>query len=78
MEKPKFCVDCRWCLQRDSEHGTSYGCCHPVSIKSKGVPEFDMVTGRQEIDIFERVRMCDTMRNWDMCGPEAKLWEAKP
>lgn len=77
MEKSKFCVDCRWCVSRVFEHGTGYACTHKVSLEDKGaISVVDFVTGR-EIDIFDRVRMCGTMREFNMCGPDAKLWEGK-
>ena len=77
MEKPKFCVDCRWHLSKEFEHGVGHACTHQVSIDSKGAKGTrDPVTGK-EIDLFDRVRMCGTMRELNMCGPDAKLWEAK-
>jgi len=77
MDTPKFCVDCRWCVSRSFEHGTAYACTHQDAIASKGAASsIDLVTG-EKIDIFERTRMCGTMRGFDMCGPNAKLWEEK-
>jgi hypothetical protein len=79
MEKPKLCVDCRWCVVQTFEHGIGYACSHQVSIDSKGVvSSVDLVTG-EEISIFERARMCGTMREFgsDLCGHDAKLWEAE-
>ena len=61
------------------EHGIGYACSHQVSIDSKGVvSSVDLVTG-EEISIFERARMCGTMREFgsDLCGHDAKLWEAE-
>ena len=77
MEKPKFCVDCRWHISKTSEHGQSHACSNGVSIRSKNVDAFDRVTGREN-DPFERMRMCGTMRDaCDLCGPDARLWEEK-
>lgn len=77
MEKPKFCVDCRWCVSKKAKYGAFHACGNEVSIRSKGVDAFDRVTGR-EIDPFERMRMCGTMRDaCDLCGPDARLWEGK-
>lgn len=75
--KPKFCINCNHCAVRKTEHGTAHACIHPKSIESKGVPVVNVVTGK-EIDLFDRARMCGTMREFDgLCGPEAKYFEPK-
>ena len=73
--EPKPCLNCRWHTSRTSEHGTSHGCLHARSFESKRTPATDLVTGGA-IDIFERIRMCGTMREFkELCGHDAKLWE---
>jgi len=64
-------------MSKTSVHGTSHACSHENSFKSKGLGKLNPVTG-EEIDFFEQVRMCGTMREFGtLCGPEAKLFEEK-
>jgi len=77
MNEPKFCIKCNHCAISTTVHGTAYACIHPSSIESKGCDNIDLVTGK-EIDLFDRARMCGTMRAFEtLCGEEAKYFEPK-
>lgn len=74
--EPKFCVNCRWHQAIAAEHGTGHVCKHAVSEADKRGPKWDLVTG-EESSPFDRYRVCDTMREFNNCGPNTKLWEEK-
>lgn len=62
--KPRFCVDCRWHMQ--PEDSPVHYCSHEWR---------SLITG----ELLSDINFCDTVRNSPMfCGPDGKLWEAKP
>lgn len=69
MSEPKLCINCKW-------HCTGHVCTHSVSENDKGPPARNWVTGA-EASMFDRFRACGTMRMYEMCGSEGKLFEAK-
>lgn len=61
-EKPKFCVNCRWCQWFE-----------PIADYQCQIPSVDRVTGN-DIWMPCRMRRSDTLEE---CGPDAKLFELK-
>jgi hypothetical protein len=65
----KFCIQCKhYTLENTSAHVPHLGRC----MKSA---EICLVTGKQKQ--YDDLSFCSTMRIKPVCGPDAKLFEAK-
>lgn len=77
MTITKFCINCKWCLEKQTYKGGKYACIHPESIRIAAKDEVNPVTG-EAIDIFERASSCEVMRDFGIyCGKQGEWFESK-